>query len=693
MKEYPSSQIRNVALVGHQSSGKTSLVEALLFNTGATTRMGRIEEKNTVSDFEDEEKARGLSLSTSLIPIEFNEHKINVLDAPGYTDFQGDVKNAIRVADAVIVVVDAVSGVEVGAEIAWDYARVYQQPIIVIINKLDRENADYEGTLEQLRSTFPKYKFVPITIPIGKEASFIGVVNVLTQKAYYGSGADRADLPKDLETATEAAHMELMEAAAESDDALLQKYFDDGTLSLEEIREGMRAASRSHLLNTVPVFVTSATQNIGTVPVLEAMSVYVSPPTERRVAIMRDGVEVREFLRPPQKDEAPLAAYVFKTATDRFVGTLNFFRIFSGVITADSRNYNTTTGKDERFSTLFTMRGKEQLPVSKFHVGDIGVVAKLSATRTGDTLADHDQTFEVQKPDFPAPLYSVALKPHTQADSAKMGTILTHLCEADPTLRWRQDPDTKQVVLEGMGEIHLQVALKRAEALGVGIDAEMPRVPYRETVTKEKEATYRHKKQSGGAGQFGEVSLRVIPAQGEDFSFESKVVGGAITAQFLSSAEKGIRSVLDGGVIAGYPVTGVKVQVYDGKMHPVDSKDIAFQVAGREAFKEAFQSAAPVLLEPVMDVSITIPEAMMGDIMSDLNTRRGQVQGMDSQNSKSVVRAFVPMSEMLRYGNDLRSKTGGRGVYSMTFSHYERVPAHMQQEITASFKPHTNGDE
>ena len=693
MKEYQSHQIRNIALVGHQSSGKTSLVEALLFNTGATTRMGRIEEKNTVSDFEDEEKARGLSLSTSLIPLEFNEHKINVLDAPGYTDFQGEMKNAIRVADAVVVVVDAVSGVEVGTEIAWDYARAYQQPIIVIINKIDRENADYESTLDQLRSTFPKYKFVPVTMPIGQEENFKGVINALTQKAYYGAGAERSDLSKDMELITTAAHTDMMEAAAESDDALMQKYFDEGSLSLEEIREGMRAASRSHLLNIVPVFVTSATQNIGIVPVLEAMSVYVSPPTERRVAIMRDGEEIREFLRPPQKDEAPLAAYVFKTTTDRFVGTLNFFRIFSGVITADSRNYNTSNGKEERFSTLFTLRGKEQIPVTKFHAGDIGVVAKLTETHTGNTLADRDQSFEVQKPEFPEPLYSVALKPRTQADSAKMGVILTQVCEADPTLRWRQDAATKQVVLEGVGEIHLQVALKRAEALGVGIDTELPRVPYRETVTKEKEATYRHKKQSGGAGQFGEVSLRVVPAQGEEFSFESKVVGGAITAQFISSAEKGIRGVLDGGVIAGYPVTGVKVVVYDGKMHPVDSKDIAFQVAGREAFKEAFQSATPVLLEPIMDVSITVPEPMMGDIISDLNTRRGHVQGMDNQNNKSVVRAFVPMSEMLRYGNDLRSKTGGRGVYTMTFSHYDRVPTNMQQEITAIFKPHANGDE
>jgi elongation factor G len=685
MKEYTSDKLRNVALVGHQSSGKTSLVEAMLFNTGAITRLGKIEEANTISDWDDEERARKLSLSTSLIPLEWNDHKINVLDAPGYTDFQGEMKNAIRVADAVIVIVDAVSGVEVGTELAWEYAREYQQPIIVVINKMDRENADYEGTLEQLRESFPKYKFIPVTLPIGKEANFKGVINALTQKAYYGTGGDRSDLPPDLAGVAEEAHLVLMEAAAEADDALLQKYFDEGTLSEDEIREGMRAAARSHLLNTVPVFVTSGTTNVGTIPLMEALIVYTSPPTARRVGIFRDGSDKREYIQAPQSNDAPLAAYVFKTITDKYVGTLNYFRIFSGTISADSRNFNSTSKKEERFGTLYILRGKEQFSVPRLHVGDIGVVAKLSSTKTGDTLADKDQSFEIAKPEFPDPLYRVALTPRTQQDSAKMGTILTSLCEADPTIRWRQDGDTKQIILEGMGEIHINITLKRAEVLGVGIDTEMPRIPYRETITKEREATYRHKKQTGGAGQFGEVSLRVLPHDG-DFEFESKVVGGAISGTFIASAEKGVRSVLEGGVIAGYPVVGVRVQVFDGKMHPVDSKDIAFQIAGREAFKEAFHSANPALLEPIMDVVITVPEALMGDIMGDLNTRRGQVQGMDSIGRRSIVKAKVPLAEMMRYGNDLRSMTGGRGIYTMSFSHYERVPAHLQPEIVAAHK-------
>jgi elongation factor G len=685
MKEYTSDKIRNVVLVGHQGCGKTSLAEALLFNTGATTRIGRIEDKNTISDYEDEEKARQLSLGTALLPLEFQEHKINVLDTPGFTDFQGEMKNAIRVADAVFVVVDAVSGVEVGTELAWEYAREYQQPTIVVINKLDRENADFEGTLEQLREAFPKYKFVPVMLPIGKETNFKGVVNVLTKKAYFGAGRERSELPADMVDATEAAHLVMMEAAAEADDELMQKYFDEGTLSFEEIRDGMRQASRSHLLNTVPVFVTSGAQNIGTIPLMEAMLVYVSAPTDRRVRVLRDGAEKPDYITAPQKDEAPLAAYVFKTSTDKYVGTLNYFRIFSGMVSSDSRNMNVTTRKEERFSNLYVVRGKEQFPIAKLHAGDIGVVAKLTHTRTGDTLADKDQSFQIVKPEFPDPLYALALKPRTQADSPKMGSTLTGLCDADPTLRWRQDKDTKQIVLEGMGEIHLSVTLKRAEALGVGIDTEMPLVPYRETVTKEAAATYRHKKQTGGAGQFGEVSLKVMPYE-EDFVFESHVVGGTISGPFIASTEKGVRGVLEGGVIAGYPVVHVKAVVYDGKMHPVDSKDIAFQIAGRESFKEAFHNAGPVLLEPIMDVKITVPESMMGDIMGDLNTRRGQVQGMDTVGRRSVVRARVPFAEMMRYGNDLRSMTGGRGLYEMSFAHYEKVPAHLQAEIVAANK-------
>ncbi len=683
MKEYTTEQIRNVAFVGHQSCGKTSLVEALLYNTGAIKRIGSINEKNTVSDWDDDEKERGLSLSTSLVPIEFNDCKINVLDAPGYVDFQAEVKNAIRVADAVIVVVDAVSGVEVGTELAWEYGKAYLQPIIVVINKMDRENADFDGALNQLRETFPDYKFVPVMLPIGKEADFKGVVNVMTQKAYYEEGSDskRQDPPAEMLAQIEEAHTALVEAAAEADNQLIEKYFNEGTLTNAEIRDGMRKAARDHALNTVPVFVTSGANNIGTVPLLEALTVYVSPPSQRRVGVVRPGSEEREYLNAPQHDEGPLAAYVFKSTTDRFVGAMSYFRIFSGSISADSRYYNIDRDTEERFNSLMLLRGKEQIPMPRLHAGDIGVVAKLTNTKTGDTFCSKDNRLQVLKPEFPEPLYLVSVEPRTQADSAKMGTILTSLAEADPTLRWRQDPNVGQVILEGMGELHVNVAIGRAEKLGVGIDIGIPKVPYKETVTKIAESTYRHKKQTGGAGQFAQVSLRVVPNTGAGNVYETAIVGGVISQQFIPSIEKGINSVLPEGVIAGYPVVDVKAVVFDGQMHPVDSKDIAFQIAGRESFKAAFMDANPVLMEPIMNVRIIVPEAMMGDILGDLNTRRGRVQGMDTVGTKSVVSAQVPQAEMMRYGNDLRSMTGGRGIYEMTFSHYDQVPAHLAQDV------------
>lgn len=691
MREYTTDKLRNVVLVGHQSSGKTTLAEALLFNTGAVSRMGRIEDKNTVSDWDEEEKERGLSLSTALLPIEFEDHKINVLDTPGYTDFLGEVKNAIRVADSVLVVVDAVSGVEVGTELAWRYAEEYHQPIIVTVNKLDRENASFERTMQQLKLSFPEYKFVPVMVPIGEQAEFKGVVNLLTMKAYFGVGKDRSDLPADMQGPAEAARTVLVEAAAEADDQLIEKYFAEGTLENSEIRDGMRKAARDSYLKTVPVFVTSGAKNIGTYPLLEAMVAYISSPAERRVQVINPAGETT-FLTAPQSDEGPLAAYVFKTSNDRFVGTLNYFRIFSGSLSANGHVWNSTRSVDERYTGLLTMRGKEQVSATTLHAGDIGVLAKLGSTKTGDTLATKENALQITRPTFPTPLYMVAVTPKTQADSAKIGVILTSMAEADPTLRWRQDPDIKQTVVEGMGDIHVAVAISRAEALGVGMNTEMPKVPFKEAITKKGNSMYRHKKQTGGAGQFAEVWMRVEPNPDSNYEFKSEVVGGAIAGSFFPSIEKGINQVLDVGIIAGYPVVNVRAVVYDGKMHPVDSKDIAFQVAGRESFREAFKDAGPVLLEPIMDVRIIVPEAMMGDILGDLNTRRARVQGMDTEGNKSVVSAQAPLAEMQRYGTILRSLTGGRGIYTMEFNRYEPVPANIAQPIIAAYKPHSTND-
>jgi elongation factor G len=685
MKEYVTDRIRNVAFVGHQGAGKTTLVEALLYNTSAISRMGRVEEKNTVSDWDDDEKERGLSLSTSLIPVEFEDNKINILDAPGMTDFQGEIKNAIRVADSVIVVVDAVSGVEVGTQLVWEYAEAYQQPIIVTINKLDRENADFQRTLNNLKESFPAYKFIPVMLPIGSQANFKGVINLLTMKAYYDAGKDRSEMPADMLAEAEAAHTTLVEAAAEADDAYIEKYFNEGNLTNDEIRDGMRKAARDAYLKTVPVFVTSGAKNVGTIPLLEALSVYVSPPSTRRVQFQKADGE-RDFLYAPQSDEGTLGVYVFKTTNDRFVGTLNFFRIFSGSIHTNASYFNATTEAEEKFNALLLMRGKEQIPVQTLHAGDIGVVAKLTHTHTGDSFATRANPIQIVKPDFPDPLYAVAVNPKTQVDSAKIGPILTSLSQADPTLRWRLDPDVKQTILEGMGEAHVNLAISRAGKLGVGMETVMPKVPYKETITRKGSDLYRHKKQSGGAGQFAEVHLRLEPNAGNGFEYATQIVGGSISASFLPSIEKGIHSVLGEGVIAGYPIVDVKAVVFDGKEHPVDSKDIAFQIAGREAFKMVFQAAGPVLLEPIMTVKITVPESLMGDVMGDLNTRRGRVQGMDTEGTKGTVTAHVPYSEMMRYGNILRSITGARGIYEMRFDHYEQVPAHLIQNIVDAHK-------
>lgn len=685
MKVYTTDKLRNVALVGHQGAGKTSLVEAMLFNTGAINRMGRVEEKNTVADFEEEERERGLSLGTSLVPCEYNGFKINVLDTPGYTDFQGEVKGAISVADAVAVVVDAVSGVEVGTELAWGFAEEFDRPLIAIVNKMDRENANYDNAIQSLRTSFPDYKFVPVTVPIGQEHDFKGVVNVLTGKSYYEAGATGSEeLPADMVDMVEGARLELIEAAAESDDDLMEKYFAEETLSLDEVREGMRKAAKDPSLKTVAVFAVSGTHNTAVVPMMEAFTVYVPSPDTRAYKQV-EGEEV-VVVPGPQTDEAPLAAYVFKTSTDKFVGTLNYFRIFSGSINGDSRFTNLNKDAEERINSLLVMRGKEQLTVDQMHVGDIGAAAKLTSTGTGDTLTIKGGV-QVAVPPFPRPLYSVALTPRTQADSAKMGSILTSICDTDPTLNWRQEAATKQTILEGMGEMHINVAISRAEQLGVGLETAVPKVPYLETITRSASAVYRHKKQTGGAGQFAEVHLRLdTQPRGDGFEFASEIVGGAISQQFVSSTEKGVRQTLDSGPIAGYPVVDVKAVVFDGKEHPVDSKDIAFQIAGRGAFRDAMQQAGPTLLEPIMNVRVSVPEDNMGDIMGDMNTRRGRVQGMESGTGKSVVTAQVPLAEMQRYGNDLRSMTGGRGIYEMVFDHYEPIPSHLQAEVIEAAK-------
>jgi elongation factor G len=685
MKEYGTDFIRNVALVGHGGSGKTSLAEAFLYNTGAINRLGKVDEGNTVSDFEDEEHRRKISISTAVIPIEYHNHKINVLDTPGFTDFVGEVKSALHVADAAIVAVDSVAGVEVGTELVWQYCDERKLPRFVVINKMDRDNANFQKALESVQSAF-KAKLIPVQLPWGEQANFKGTIGILHMLARPGKGDQQAPIPAEYKAAAEAARVKLVEAAAEGEDALLEKYLGGEELTDEEVIRGFHKAVLAGTF--VPVFVASATADIAINPILDGIVRYFPAPTEEP-PVHAHGKTADEDVAV--SDASPLCVYVWKTTADPFVGKLTYFRVLSGSLATD-RIWNHTKGAEERVGNVSLPRGKEMLPIKQLHAGDLGVLSKLTVTATGDSLGDKGHPLVVDKPTYPRALYAVAVSPKTQADSTKMGPALTRLCEEDLTLHWRQEPATKQTILEGMGDQHIDVALRRAEAkFGVNLTIEAPKVPYRESVTRKAEGHHRHKKQTGGAGQFGEVYLRIEPLHGEDYEFTDELVGMNLSKSYLSPIDKGIHGVLEQGVIAGYPVRGVRVIVYDGKEHAVDSKPIAFEVAGREAFKKAVEAAGPVLLEPVMRIQITVPEASMGDILGDLNTRRARVQGMDQDSGKSVITAEVPLAEVQRYVTDLRSMTGGRGLFSLEFDRYESVPTHVAAPIIAAHKKEKAG--
>jgi elongation factor G len=678
MKEYTTEFIRNVALVSHGSGGKTMLAEAFLHATGAITRLGKIDDGTTVSDFEDEEIRRKLSLSTSVLPVEYKDHKINVLDTPGYTDFIGEVISALRVANGAIILVDSVAGLEVGTEIAWGYCDTFKLPRFVVINKMDRDNADYKKAIASVQE-FSPIRLIPVQIPWGERAAFKGVIDLITMKAYANEGKTTEEIPADLKAAAEEARTKLVEAAAEGEDSLLEKYLESGALTNEELMRGLKAIIRSETY--IPVFVAAGGHEKGILPLLDAIINLMPSPKETEV--VAQGKNGEEKLTA--SDSGPLALYVWKTTADPFVGKLTYFRVYSGTLHGDSHIWNQGKSADERLASLAFLRGKETMPTKVIHSGDIGIVAKLSVTSTGDTLSDKAHALTLPMPKYPNALFRVAIKPKTQADAAKISPTLTRLCEEDMTLSWHQEHATGQTILQGMGDQHIDVAIRRAEGkLQVGLTTAEPKVPYREGITKKADAMYRHKKQSGGSGQFGEVWLRIEPCPESDFEFTDELVGMNLSKSYLPAIEKGIHATLQTGVMAGFPLSNVRVIVYDGKEHPVDSKPVAFEIAGREAFKLAVKDASPVLFEPIMNVRIVIPDANMGDVMGDLNSRRGRVQGTESDRGRTVVVAQVPLVEMLRYTTQLRSITGGRGVFTMEMDRYEIVPNHMAQEIIAA---------
>ncbi|MFH2104265.1 MAG: elongation factor G [Chloroflexota bacterium] len=681
MKEYTTEFIRNIALVSHGSGGKTMLAEAFLHLTGATTRLGKIEDGTTASDHDEEEIRRKLSLSTSIIPVEYKDHKINVFDTPGYTDFIGEVISALRVCDGAVVLIDSVNGLEVGTEIAWDYCDTFNLPRFVVINKMDRDNADFEKALATVEA-FSTTRLIPAQIPWGERADFKGVIDLITMKAYANEGKTAEEIPAEFKDAAGEARTKLVEAAAEGEDSLLEKYLESGSLAADELLRGLKAVVRSRTY--IPVFLAAGAHKKGILPLLDAiLELFPSPADVPDViAKAKTGDEI---LKP--SDNGPLALYVWKTTADPFVGKLTYFRIYSGALQADARIWNQSRGGEERMASLAVARGKDAFSQKTLHCGDIGTVAKLNVTNTGDTLCDKAHGLTLPFPKYPTALYRVAVTPKTQADAAKITSSLTRLCEEDMTLSWHQETATGQTILQGMGDQHIDVAIRRAEGkLQVGLLTKEPKVPYQEAITRKGEGDHRHKKQTGGAGQFGEVWLRVEPLPEGDFELSWDVFGGSISQSYEPAIRKGIANVLKEGAIAGYPLNNVKVSIYDGKEHPVDSKPVAFEAAGREAFKKAVANAGPVLMEPIMNVRITVPDANMGDVMGDLNPRRGRVQGTESDRGRTIIIALVPLAEMLRYTTHLRSITAGRGIFTMEFDHYETVPVHIAEGIIAAHR-------
>lgn len=676
---YQTEHIRNIALLGHSGSGKTSLTEAMLFNTGALNRLGKVEEGNTVTDFDDEEIRRTISINAAAVPVEWKNHKINVIDAPGYLDFVGEVVGGLSAVDVAVIVVDGAAGVEVGTMLAWKRAAELNKPRAIFINKMDRDNASYRRVLGGLRDKFDA-TFVPMQLPIREDEHFLGIVDLVTLEAYKGVSAELSPAPEKMADEIEEFRTEMIEAAAEGDDDLMMKYFDGEELTDDDIAFGLRKGLRSG--NLVPVFCGSATMNVAVRSFMYNVIHNLPRPAKQVTVLKKD-----EEMTLDVKADGPVVAQIFKTVDDQY-GTVSYFKVLSGMVKSDTRLYNPEAGEEERLGSLFLPRGKEQLSVSEVVAGDIGAVVKLSHSKTGDTLCKKGEGYQGLRLTYPSPLYAVAVHPKTQSDTAKLGPTIQRLTAADPTLNARTESRTHEFLLEGMGETHIDVAVKRmADKYGLHIDTTIPKVPYQETITKSAKGRYRHKKQTGGAGQFGEIELRLEPMErGEGFEFKSEIFGGAVSSVFLPSVEKGIKQVMGQGVLAGSPIVDIRAVAVDGKEHPVDSKDIAFQVAGREAFKIAFMAANPVLLEPVMEIRVTIPEAYTGDVMGDLTTKRGQVQGMEQLKSDTVITAQVPLAEIQRYGTELRSITQGRGVYEQELSHYQSVPSHLVQKVVDEAK-------
>ncbi|MDD4504055.1 MAG: elongation factor G [Clostridiaceae bacterium] len=682
MKDYKTENLRNVGLFGHGSSGKTTIAEAMLFNTGVLDRFGRIEDGNTATDFDPEEIKRKISISAATAPCEWKENRINVIDTPGYFDFVGEVVASLKVVDGAIIAVDSIGGVEVGAEKAWDLVSEDMKACMFFVNKLDRENASFSKVVEQLRGVFGN-KIIPFTFPIGLEAGFKGIVDIIDMKAKIreGNKTVEGDIPAELKSEAEEYRNEIIEAAAQTDEELMEKYFGGEELTKEEIIRGLRLGVVAG--DVVPVLCGAAAKNIGIDVLMDMVLNYMPSPVDSAPS---EAVNPKsnENVKVAVDINAPFSAQVYKTIADPFVGKISMFKVMSGKLTADMEVFNSSKERKEKLSNMFLLRGKKQVLMDKLVAGDIAAVAKLQFTTTGDTLCDANNPVVFGPTQFPAPSISMAIEPKSKGDEDKIGSGIQRLVEEDPTLKVEKNVETKQTLISGMGEQHLEVVTKKLQnKFGVEVVLKDPKIPFRETIKKSAKAEGKHKKQSGGHGQYGHVWVEFEPILdgSADFEFVDKIVGGVVPRQYIPAVEKGLRECVEEGVLAGFPVVNIRCKLYDGSFHPVDSAEMPFKIAASLAYKKGMAAANPVLLEPIYHVEVLVPDEYMGDIIGDLNKKRGRILGMEPSGKLQKVSAEAPLAEMFKYATDLRSMTQARGSFSMTFTRYEEVPALTAQKI------------
>jgi elongation factor G len=691
MKQIETSHIRNIGTFGHGGEGKTSLAEAILFDTGENTRLGHVDDGSSIMDYEPEEINRKISISASASHFDWDKHRFHLLDTPGYANFIAEAKASMRVVDGAIIVVGGNSGIKVNTEAVWGYANEFQVPRLLYVSKMETERADFLRVVEEVRKTFPSQPAVPVQFPIGREAGFKGVVDLIQRKAYFyqedGSGKfELKDVPSDVKEEVDRLREKLIETVVEMDDQLMEKYLESGEISTEEIIQCLRKGTVERRL--VPALCGSSVRNMGIQPLLNMMITCFPSPVERGPVEGKHPKTGQPEKREP-KEDGPFSAFVFKTIADPFAGKLNLFRVYSGSISADSTLYNSTKDVKERIAQIFLMEGKKQKPVGFAGLGDIVAVAKLKETTTGDTFCDEKNPIQFEETKLPLPMISYALTPKSKGDEEKITASLVRLHEEDPTMVVGRDEQTGEILLSGMGQTHVEVIVEKLKRkFGVEVSLSVPKVPYKETIRGSKTGViYRHKKQTGGRGQFAEVHFDVsaLP-RGTGFEFENDLTGMNVPRNFVPAVEKGVQEAMQSGALGGYPVVDVKVRFYDGKSHEVDSSEMAFKLAAIMAFRKGVQDANPVLLEPVMKVEVTVPDDAIGDVIGDLNSRRGRVLGVEAKGNYQVIQASVPMSEMLKYAPDLNSKTGGRGTFTMEYSHYEEVPAQLAEKIIALAK-------